>query len=201
MPVSRLHFAPSAARAERQVPARAAAAAAAAASSPAAEDDDEVEDDDEFEEDEYEEDDSPPPPVDEAALQLAVDLARTASDTKAADVMVLDVAPLVSWTSYLVIASVNSRPQLMAVLARCEQKALEVGVERRNNPTGRSQWECVDLGSVVVHAMTPAQREAYALEDFYGAADEVQWWEDGEEGMEEEEKGGVGAWTTRTKGQ
>lgn len=187
----------------------AAAGRAAAEASSAAEGEDEFEDEYE-EDDEYEEgdfDNAPPPPVDEAALQLAVDLARVASDTKASDVMVLDVAPLVSWTSYLVIASVNSRPQLMAVLARCEQKAAAVGVERRNNPTGRSQWECVDLGSVVVHVMTPAQREAYALEDFYGAADEVQWWEDGEVGGGDgggdggEGGGGVGAWTTRTKGQ
>ena len=123
-----------------------------------------------------------PPPLDAAALQLSIDLARVASATKAADVMVLDVAPLVSWTSYLVIASVASRPQLMAVLARCERAATAAGYERRNTPSGRSQWECVDFGSVVVHVMTPPQREAYALEDFYGAADEVQWWEEGEDG-------------------
>jgi ribosome-associated protein len=217
----------AAAAAAAPSPAAAAAAAAAASASSsgaanlgdfAADDDDEYEEDDEFEGEGDDDDDAadhergPPPPVDEAARQLAVDLAREASGAKAADVMVLDVAPLVSWTSYLVIASVNSRPQLMAVLARCEKKALEsAGVERRNTPTGRSQWEALDLGSVVVHVMTPAQREAYALEDFYGAADEVQWWEDGEELELEEAQGGgggagaggggggggVGGWRTR----
>lgn len=34
--------------------------------------------------------------------ELAVAMARVASDTKATDVLVLHVAPLVYWTSYLV---------------------------------------------------------------------------------------------------
>ena len=36
------------------------------------------------------------------ARELAVAMARVASDTKATDVLVLHVAPLVYWTSYLV---------------------------------------------------------------------------------------------------
>jgi ribosome-associated protein len=221
--------APSSSRAATAAAAAVAAAAAGrrAADAPAtnADTDEEYDDDD----DEYEEDDDDDedtdqdpfaaaasankadpagsPPVDEDALALAVRMARAASDTKASDVMVLDVSPLVSWTSYMVISTVTSRPQLMAVLARCEQAGAESGYERRNTPSGRSQWECLDFGAVVVHAMTPPQREAYAIEDFYGAADEVVWWE--EEG-EEGEKGGSAAspssssssspaWTTKTK--
>ena len=37
----------------------------------------------------------------------------------------------------------------------------------------RSAWEVLDYGDVVVHVMTPEQRDFYDLESFYGAAEEV----------------------------
>ena len=56
----------------------------------------------------------------ETQIHIALDIARVASDTKAGDVAVLHVAPLVYWTSYMVLATVYSRPQLQAVLAKAE---------------------------------------------------------------------------------
>lgn len=41
--------------------------------------------------------------------------------------------------------------------------------------TGTSPWEVLDYGDVVVHVFTPEQREYYALDDFYSAAEEVEW--------------------------
>ena len=37
----------------------------------------------------------------------------------------------------------------------------------------RSAWEVLDYGDVVVHVLTPEQRDFYDLESFYGAAEEV----------------------------
>jgi hypothetical protein len=55
-------------------------------------------------------------------------------------------APLVSWTSYFVICTVISRPQLLAVLARMEKAAEEEwGRVKRNSP-GSSPWEVLDYG-------------------------------------------------------
>ena len=89
--------------------------------------------------------------------------------------MVLDVRQNVSWTSYIIVLTVNSRPQMQAVLSRMEAMAKDV-FER--NPTstnkGRSEWELVDFGDVVVNCMTPRQREYYDLETFYGAAEEIE---------------------------
>ena len=39
---------------------------------------------------------------------------------------------------------------------------------------GRSPWEVLDFGDVVMHCFTPDQREFYDLEGFYGAAEEVE---------------------------
>lgn len=53
-------------------------------------------------------------------------------------VRVLHVAPLVSWTSYMVFATVFSKPQLLAALARIEMMAGERFSDRikQNVPGG-----------------------------------------------------------------
>ncbi|BDA50417.1 probable ribosomal silencing factor RsfS at C-terminar half [Coccomyxa sp. Obi] len=105
--------------------------------------------------------------------ELAVELARIANDVKGEEISVLHVAPLVYWTSYLLLVTVNSRPQLQAVIARMERRAKELGRESSFVSRGRSAWEVLDFGDVVVHIFTPDQREYYDLESFYGAAEEI----------------------------
>ena len=111
------------------------------------------------------------------ARALALELARVAADIKASDVVVLHVAPLVYWTSFMVLCTVYSRPQLGAVLAKAESAAAgerfgrDLGGARG---AGRSPWEVLDFGDVVMHCFTPDQREFYDLEGFYGAAEEVE---------------------------
>lgn len=38
---------------------------------------------------------------------------------------------------------------------------------------GRSEWECIDYGDVVVHVMTPRQRAKYDLEGLFSKAEVV----------------------------
>ncbi len=71
----------------------------------------------------------------------------------------LHVAPTVSWTSYMVLATVFSRPQLLAAIARLENMVAEDYPDReRQNQPGSSPWECLDFGDVVVHLFTAEQR-------------------------------------------
>ncbi|KAK9917473.1 hypothetical protein WJX75_004731 [Coccomyxa subellipsoidea] len=105
--------------------------------------------------------------------ELAVELAKIANDVKGEEISVLHVAPLVYWTSYLVLVTVNSRPQLQAVIARMERRAKELDRESSFVSRGRSAWEVLDFGDVVVHIFTPDQRDYYDLESFYGAAEEI----------------------------
>jgi ribosome-associated protein len=117
----------------------------------------------------------PDPPEDDAdSRNFALDLARVCWETKGEDVLALHVAPLVYWTRYMVIATVFSRPQLNAMLARAEKTALEAHDRRAAAPaSGRSAWELLDFGDVILHVMTADQREYYDLENFYGAAEEL----------------------------
>ncbi|GLC46982.1 hypothetical protein PLESTM_002003300 [Pleodorina starrii] len=114
------------------------------------------------------------PPGDEASKQFAIAVARVIDEVKCNDIVVLDVAPVVSWTSFLVIGTVFSKPQLLAALARVEKAAAEHFGRARLNLPGSSPWETLDFGDVVVHLFTAEQREYYDIESFYAAAEEVE---------------------------
>lgn len=76
-------------------------------------------------------------PVDEAAdadsRAFAVAMAEVGWETKAEQVRVLHVAPLVSWCSYMVVLNIKSRPQLQAILAKMERLA-EQQYQRKLDP-------------------------------------------------------------------
>jgi ribosome-associated protein len=104
-------------------------------------------------------------PADDAESRaLALALARVCWETKGEDVLALHVAPLVYWTRYMVLATVFSRPQLGAILARVEKEAEDTfGRRPASAASGRSEWELLDFGDVVVHVLTAQQREYYDL--------------------------------------
>ncbi|KAL4444966.1 hypothetical protein ABPG77_004016 [Micractinium sp. CCAP 211/92] len=106
---------------------------------------------------------------------FAVAMAKVAWETKAEDILVLNVAPVVYWTRYMLICTVFSRPQLNAILGKMVKEAeQEHGRTLSVNPTANSGgWELLDYGDVVVHILTAEQRDYYDLESFYGAAEEV----------------------------
>lgn len=110
----------------------------------------------------------------QADTSFAVALAKAADETKCSDLVVLNVGPLVSWTSYMVFCTVASKPQLLAVLARMEKSAFEQFGRQKQNTPGNSPWEILDYGDVVVHVFTQDQREYYDVEGFYAAAEEVE---------------------------
>jgi ribosome-associated protein len=111
---------------------------------------------------------------DDESRAFAIALAQAADETKSSDITVLYVAPRVTWTSYMVFCTVFSKPQLLAVLSRMEKLGLEEQWDRlKQNQPGNSTWECLDFGSVLVHVMTPEQREYYDIESFYATCEDV----------------------------
>lgn len=105
---------------------------------------------------------------------FAIAMARVCDDTKASDITLLDVRDLCSWTSFMLLCTVCSKPQLVAVLARVEEAAAaDWGRSKQNNGTVGSQWEAMDFGDVLLHVFDEAQREFYDLDGFWAAAEEV----------------------------
>eukprot|EP01025_Chloroclados_australasicus_P015909 TRINITY_DN17750_c1_g1_i2.p1 TRINITY_DN17750_c1_g1~~TRINITY_DN17750_c1_g1_i2.p1 ORF type:complete len:190 (-),score=25.05 TRINITY_DN17750_c1_g1_i2:318-887(-) len=109
------------------------------------------------------------------AQALAVDMARVAWETKAEDVRVIDVEVSVKWTTFFVILTVFSRPQLNAILSKMVKRAREHWeMDEVSKHNGKSAWEALDFGEVVIHAFSAQMREYYDLESKFEDCPEVE---------------------------
>ena len=102
---------------------------------------------------------------DRAALDLARRIVELAEDKKAADIVLLELAPLTTLADYFVICSGGSERQLEAIAdgiisALRDEKQKPIGREG----TAASHWVLIDFGSVIVHIFTPPERDYYGLE-------------------------------------
>jgi ribosome-associated protein len=100
-----------------------------------------------------------------SALDVARKIVEAAEDKKAADIVLLDVTELTSFTDYFVICSGGSERQLGAIGDGIAQALREEGVR----PIGReggsnSHWTLLDFGFVIVHIFAPPERDYYQLE-------------------------------------
>lgn len=105
------------------------------------------------------------------ALDLARRIVELAEDKKAADMVVLELAPLTTLADYFVIASGGSERQLDAIADGIieglrDEKVKPIGREG----TAASHWVLLDYGSVIVHIFTPPERDYYGLEKHWSEA-------------------------------
>ena len=108
---------------------------------------------------------------DEEALALARRVVDLASDKKASDIVLLDIAGLTTVADYFVICSGASERQLSAIADGVAEGLRDEGIK----PIGRegsanAHWMLVDYGSVIVHVMAPPEREFYQLERLWAEA-------------------------------
>ena len=108
---------------------------------------------------------------------IATAAAEAGRDKQAADVVVLDVAALLTITDYFVICSVASGPQLKAVTEAVEDR-VRTGLDRR--PVRREGdadggWLLLDYIDVVVHVFGEEEREYYDLERLWSDAPRPAW--------------------------
>lgn len=104
--------------------------------------------------------------------QLAKFIAAYAADKKAADIVILDMRQLASFTDFFVICSGNSEPHLKAIAG-----AIEEGLRKDHHLKPRrmegypmSQWVIADYIDVVVHIFHEDKRAYYSLEDLWSDA-------------------------------
>lgn len=103
----------------------------------------------------------------------------------------------------MVLATVFSRPQLTAVLGKIERSAAQ-DWDRKFTPTGgRSSWEMLDLGDVIVNVMSEDARLYYDLEGLYsnGTPVDLPFTRERPDVGPQGSIGGVQQWTTNLKQQ
>jgi ribosome-associated protein len=95
---------------------------------------------------------------------------------KGADVSVLDLREMGTWTDFFVIATVSSEAHLDGldrhIKEFCNDRGIEI-LRRSRKPNVPEEWRIIDLGSTVIHLMSRKAREFYELERLYSTGQSV----------------------------
>jgi len=117
---------------------------------------------------------------------LAQKVAKFADDTKAQDIVILDMRALVNFCDYFVIATGTSDRQARAIAEGIEdglkEDGVDVGFSRSLKALSGLQysqengaWVILDMGDVVAHIFEPQAREFYALEHLWQDAVKTEY--------------------------
>jgi ribosome-associated protein len=108
---------------------------------------------------------------DEEALALARRIVDLAADKKASDIVLLEIGALTTLADYFVICSGQSERQLGAIADGIAEGLRDEGtrpIGREGSPI--AHWMLMDYGAVIVHVMTPPERDFYQLERLWADA-------------------------------
>ncbi len=107
---------------------------------------------------------------------MALELARSCSDDKCENIVVLDLRELSSITDYFVIATGTSDRQIRTTA----DHILKMAKQRQIKPMGvegyeQAHWILIDFVDIIIHLFMPEYREIYDLELLWGDAPKVRW--------------------------
>jgi ribosome-associated protein len=101
----------------------------------------------------------------EQLLKIAQDVL---DDRKGQNIVTMDVRGKTSFTDYMILVTGTSDRQLKSLCAYVEEKAKENGFQALGTEGDLgSDWILLDLGDVIVHAMTTQARDYYQLEKLW----------------------------------
>lgn len=89
-------------------------------------------------------------------------------ERKGQQITILDVRDKTSFTDYMVLVTGTSNRHLMSMCEHVTEKVKENGVTPLGLEGGPgADWVLLDVGDVIVHAMTAQAREFYQLEKLW----------------------------------
>ncbi len=106
-------------------------------------------------------------------VRLAVEAAQ---NKKAAAISVLDLSGVGAFTSYFVICTGFSTPQVQAICTEVEEQLYKVLARSPEHREGRSssEWALLDFGSFIVHVFSEQARRYYDLERLWRSAAKLE---------------------------
>jgi ribosome-associated protein len=106
-----------------------------------------------------------------ATLATARKVAGFAYDKKAVDLLVMDLRKVTDMTSFFIVCTGESGPQVKAVADNVLEKARKAGMEIYNVEGYEAlRWILIDMIDIVVHIFQPEVRRYYQLERLWGDA-------------------------------
>jgi ribosome-associated protein len=109
-------------------------------------------------------------------IEHARRIAELAQEKLAADVVILDMRPVCSYTDYFVICTGQNPRQTKAIYdaVREEIKKADGLTPRTVAGEREASWILADYLDVVLHVFTPEAREYYRLEELWGDVPSVE---------------------------
>ena len=108
--------------------------------------------------------------------EFAVKAARFIDSKKAENVKIYDLNGLSSLCDYVVIGTATSTPHLESLDQDAGTELKQYGVYKTNRDGGQtSTWRVSDYGTFMLHIMTNAAREFYALDKIFSFGKELKW--------------------------
>ncbi|MBQ73156.1 MAG: ribosome silencing factor [Planctomycetaceae bacterium] len=112
----------------------------------------------------------------EQVRAFAIECARTCSDMKCTEVLVLDVTGLSQVCDFIVIGTGTSDRQMRSVAQAMEDLGKERGdPPYRTNRDTATSWVVSDFVDVVVHLFESSQRMYYDIEALWKNGARVEW--------------------------
>jgi ribosome-associated protein len=103
------------------------------------------------------------------SLELTHRIAALAAEKLAADIVILDMGDVVTYTDYFLICSGRTARQTQSIAAEIRESLKRDGVSARGVDGERQgDWILLDFLDVVVHVFTPDARAFYRLESLWG---------------------------------
>jgi|TARA_B100000678_G_scaffold151924_1_gene126858 ribosome-associated protein len=106
--------------------------------------------------------------------EVAQLIVEVASEKLAADIVMLDLRGLASFTDYFVVMSADSSRLIQALEEdiATTMKQSKLSIHRREG-TAASGWVLMDCSDVIVHIFSPDEREFFGLERLWARAPQV----------------------------
>lgn len=102
-------------------------------------------------------------------------ITKSLDDLKATNITTLEVAHLTEVAERMVICNATSKRHVKALADKLSATAKAAGLMPLGQEGDKdSDWTLVDLGSVIVHVMTPQAREFYDLEGLWSSPESLQ---------------------------
>ena len=93
-------------------------------------------------------------------------------DKKAVDPVIVEVKGRTVMTDYLIVASGTSQVHIRALAESVSDKLADEGMKnKRIEGYSEGIWILLDYGDVIVHILSPEQREHYRLEAYWSGAE------------------------------
>lgn len=105
-------------------------------------------------------------------MELAKKICKAADDTKAENIIIMDMRGLMFSTDYFVICSAPTATQVRAIADNIEEELDKAEIHfSHKEGYHEGEWILLDYGDVVAHIFKNENRDYYALEKLWGDAE------------------------------